>query len=377
MISVFFVGSNSINPSYSVLYDELRRRTEPDLRVVDVSDSTPDEIAALCASSELVAVDNFIKVADKLEPSSINSVILDRWRGADLYRAVWDTVARSGTRILYIASGWDLHWPGPDLDELLQRIHAIAWMFEKKPLALADLPPEYQDSWMEKYSDPLVNWTKVRDRIHVRIELIHSLDEAEFLARPRRRRWDACVAGDAYQTRQIAQTSAARAGLRLAPFRRLDALILMNTLRLSRIVAPAIASRLRNQLRWANQRFLVSRSRVNFVCGSGYRYPVRKFLEVPSARSTMVCLPCNGFSDYGFVDGKNVVVAAPQDFGAVAKRLLANDRQRDRLEGDAWNTVRRLHSTRRRVDDLIECMRRISRERLTSAQFIGGEFEIA
>src|SRR6185295_2582640 len=106
---------------------------------------------------------------------------------------------------------------------------------------------------------------------------------------------------------------------------------------------------------WANQRFLVSASRLNFVCGSGYRYPVRKFFEVPAGLSALICYPSTGFSDYGFVDGTNAVVTMPEDFGRAARLLLADGDRCARLAGNGFELARRLHSAERRADDLLAC----------------------
>ncbi len=121
---------------------------------------------------------------------------------------------------------------------------------------------------------------------------------------------------------------------------------------------------------------MIARSRISFVCGSGYKYAVRKFFEIPAARSAMIAYPCVGFEDYGFVDGENVIVALPEDAGHAARSLANNGSLRERLTKNAWEMVGRLHSAEKRVSDLLECMKRIEKGSLKGAQFINGKYEI-
>ncbi|MCS6947570.1 MAG: glycosyltransferase, partial [Steroidobacteraceae bacterium] len=265
---------------------------------------------------------------------------------------------------------------GLDLTELLPRIHAVAWLYEKRPVSREEVPESYCDTWMSHHANPMHTWEAVRSRVRIRIELPHSVAADEFLKVEKRRFWDACIAGDAYRTRLIAEDAARAAGLSLAPYRAIDRRILGATQKLSKVAGPVRASRLRNAARRLHQRWIVSHARLNFVCGSGYRYPVRKFFEIPAARSALVCYPCTGLSDYGFTDGVNCLYTVPEDFGRTARRLLQDESLRDRLERKALELVLKNHSVERRASDLIECFRRLRDGRLKTAQFIAGEYVI-
>jgi len=376
MITVLYAKSNSINPSYTVLYAELSRRIEADLRVLDVSSASIEQIEQHCRTSDLLVVDSFIRAANALNPAGLSSVMLLNWRGQDFYASVWHAATTAGAPVLYIASGWDLHWPGLDLEQLLPKLSGIAWTYERRPVTLPEVPAAYRDAWMAEQSDPIDNWEKVRSRVKTRIELIHSLDNSDFEAKNASPRWDVCIAGDTYMPRVLARRAALECGMKEAPIRFTDTAILRLTGKLPVLCGNLIASSLRNRLRQANQRFLTHRSAINFVCGSGYRYPVRKFFEIPAVRSAMLAYPCTGMRDYGFVDGEHYLQIAPEDFGREARKLLANESLRTRLIDNASEMVVRLHSAERRVDDLIECMRRMAAGRLRLASFHDGEFVI-
>ncbi len=376
MITVFYAKSNSINPSYTVLYEELSRREESDLRVVDVSSSSIEEIERHSKSSELVVVDNFIRAAPALNPTGLSSVMLKNWRGQDFYNSVWQAVTTAGTPVLYIASGWDLHWPGHNLEELLPQLAGIAWLYERKPTTLAEVPLSYRDAWMANQTDPMSNWEAVRSKVGIRIELIHSLGVDEFVSAPAKPSWDVCIAGDTYRPRVLADESARKAGLRVAPIRKADAAILFATGKLPAVAGNRVAALVRNRARQFGQRHFTQRSATNFVCGSGYNYPVRKFFEIPAAYSALIAYPCTGMRDYGFVDGEHYVEIAPEDYGREAQRLREDDTRRCKMAQKAWEMVSRLHSTTKRVDDLVECTRRMAAGRLRLAQFRDGEFII-
>lgn len=376
MITVFYAKANSINPSYTVLYEELSRRNEPDLRVFDISTLTIKKIDFLAKTSDLIVIDNFIYVANAINPKGFHSVMFEQWKGQNFYKEAFYCASNAGIPLLYISSGWDLHWPGPVLDQLLPSVTGIAWMFEQKPINRSEVNDAYRDSWMDTQVDPYENWNKVRNSVNVRIELTHSIGKTEFVKSNAKALWDVCIAGDTYRTRVIARQSANYLNLSEAPIRRIDPLINKTTAKLPPICGNRNASMIRNLLRQANQRFLTHRSKVNFVCGSGYCYPVRKFFEIPSVRSALIAFPFLGMSDYGFIDGKHFIEVAPEDFGSEAKKILSNENLRLEMIDNAWQLVMRLHSTDKRVDDLTKCMRLMAKGKLRLAKFYKGEFVI-
>lgn len=375
-IKVFFAGNVNLNRSYNVIYEQMAAYDSAILDVLDVSLLTFDYIRQQASEAELLVLDNSLWFAQIYDPKRLDSTILSNWRGREFYEDVFQSLTRSMCRKLYVASGWDLHWPGPNLDDLLPCIDGIAWLYEKKPVTVKELPEHYIDSWMKQHIDPLANWHKVRAMVPVRIELIHSLAPYEISAAPARNYWDTCVLGVSYLTRQIAIKSSAEQGLRIAPSTLIDNHILGMTERLPGLLGAVRTSRLRNRSRQLMQNVFARRSFVNFVCGSGLKYPVRKFFEIPAALSAMIAYPCTGFSDFGFKDGENVVVSTPEGFGKAARLLMNNSRLRDRIRKNAWQLIQEQHSVRKRVDDLIQCMQFLRRGELGSAQFVNGRFEI-
>jgi hypothetical protein len=249
-------------------------------------------------------------------------------------------------------------------------------MFEKPPLDLTTVPRKYVDRWMTSNGHGRGTWDLARETFPVRIEIPFSLTAQELKSVQVTQRWDACVAGAHYATRRIAQREIAAAGLSIAPYKLVNRSVVAATRVLSWITPAATASVAAIRLQQASQEFMVRRSRVNFVCGSGLGYPVRKFFEVPAAGSAMIAYPCSGFADYGFIDGENAIVAAPEDAGTVARRIVRDEKMRSGLTRRASEVMQTLHSVDRRAKDFLECLRRFDRGQLKNAQFVDGRFEI-
>lgn len=377
MISIFYLRHLNINPSYNVLFNALQKFVSPDLRILNVNDLTVDQIKRYASDSALLVVDNSLFMGKAYQRNSLSTVFIPNWKGQYFYEEVLEMLLeQAAVPRLYVASGWDLHWPGPEIERILARIDALAWMFEKRPVVLEEVQPQYRDSWMQRHDDPLENWHAVRHTVATRIELIHSLAFDEFYVPPKGKVWDVCIAGVRYSTRQIARQEVSRTDLCVAPYAKADAAATYTMRFLSRFVKPAAASQ--GWIRWRhqNQRILSSRSRMNFVCGSGLLYPVRKFFEIPAYQSVMVAMPCLGFNDYGFVDGINSVATAPEDAGRCLQDLKKNPRLQEQLRTRAFEVVQRLHTAEQRAQHLIECARRLLTGTLKGAQFVEGQFEI-
>jgi hypothetical protein len=219
-------------------------------------------------------------------------------------------------------------------------------------------------------------WNDIVRTFPVRVELPFALGPAEFRGQPPRHIWDVSVAGAPYRTRVIASGAIRAAGLSLAPYRELR--MTMSALdRILPYLLPAEgASMATIRLQQKSQRQMMASTPVSFVCGSGLAFAVRKFFETPAMQNAMVAMPCVGFEDLGFRDGEHAIVAAPDDAGHHARRLVNDADVRQRIAGGGFDLVRREHSTARRADQLIDCMQRLGRDQLKNAQYVRGRFEV-
>jgi hypothetical protein len=376
VITVFYVPTNNLNRTYTTLIKEFMRLAGPDFQVVNANAVECDVVQEMVKRSDLVVCDHSISYARDYEPETITTAPIGGWKGKAFFEDIWGSIVTAGCIRFYIASGWDLHWPGLNLDEI-QRFHAIAWAFEKCPISRRDVKPEYQDPWMAKHSDPLDNWHRVVNTVKSRLEFIHCLGEDEYTSRPRRKLWDFIVPGDTYATRLMVLTNAVEDGVSLAPYHQWDGFLTKEIMRKWIPLSVLNRSKLRNVIRQRDQKFLIERSKVTYVCGSGYRYTVRKFFEVPAAYATLLAFPSANFAQYGFIDGENFIATTPEDAARDCRKLLGNPSLMDRLRRRAYELVRREHSARKRAQDFLSCFHHLAQGKTVNAQFHAGKFVIS
>lgn len=368
----------SINAGFPHLLGYFGSGAIPSIATLDVTRATAAELQIALQAAEVVVIDQSVTNAATWTNANSNIYyhILDV-RPPEHYREVMHRVlAAPVARVLL--SNSDLHdTREPALQEwLAPHLDALFWLFEKEPPSLDEIPPQYREPWMEGVGCPRALWRDVARRFPVRVEAWFALAEEEVMSTRRRAIWQVAVPGAPYRTRTAAARSFAHAGLRQAPFRPLSKLLKGAGLAIQKTGVSSARSRALLRAHWQLQSQVLGRSTVSFVCGSGLRYPVRKFLEVPAQRSVLLAYPCVGLEDFGFKDGFNAVFTSPEDAGSAAAALMQNESLRTSLTATAVETVQRLHTVPRRAADLAECLLRLQHGTLKGAQFVEGRFQI-
>lgn len=379
MITFFLAEYQYLNPGMPLLYRELVRRTGHGVRVCNVTSLDSVQLEAVIASTSVVVVDTSIyNAATWAEPGKFSLYYILDQKPQPFYREVLDRLLAASAPKLF-ALYVDIHdKKNSALFETLRgKVDAICWNFEREPVAVASVPAAHRDAWLTLDHDPTGLWRKARDYFPIRIDLPFAIAEHEFSRSAPRHVWDLCVPGAPYQTRKIAASSARRAGLSVAPFQLPSRLVAAINARLLPAIMPtATASATAINIQQRLQRTLVTRAPINFVCGGPLMFPVRKFFEIPAARSAMVGYPCGELEDYGFRDGWNFVASTPEEAGRTTKGLLGKKDLMSQMAQRGFDTVRSLHSVSRRADQLIECIMRLREGRLNNARFVRGEFQI-
>lgn len=381
MITFFYARYHYLNRDLPCLYAHLASVPRPGVRVIDVTSAGEDAVAEAAQSSRVVVVDGTIvsaSISPNVNADLLFHIIGYERRGRAYYQAVLERLLEAPAALALMAFG-DLHdaSAAAAFARFSERGSALLWLFEKQPLAPSEVPEAYRDPWMAEAGDLTARWRETAKAFPVRVESWFSLSPDELERSRARRYWDVCIAGAPYRTRQVARQSVHAEGLSEAPYRNASRGLVAAGMVARRFPRRETASRGLIRLSIATQRALVARSRTAFVCGSGMNYPVRKFLEVTGAGIPMLTYPCQGFGDFGFADGVNTLVCAPEDAATAARRLLGDPALRERLATAAWETVSRLHSIRKRADDVVESLRRLGEGTLRNAQFIDGRFEIS
>lgn len=152
------------------------------------------------------------------------------------------------------------------------------------------------------------------------VPIVHFIGDGEFVFCPiRSRKYDWSVPGASYHARKIATSTLKSSDVSM---RNAKGILQKGAALSSRIgMRPYSHSFI---LELLNRTFsaAISDSRFAYTCGSALRFPIRKFFEIPALGSVLVCEPCHGFEGLGFIDGENAIICAPEQIGAVSRKLL-------------------------------------------------------
>ncbi|MBD62544.1 MAG: hypothetical protein CMD68_00475 [Gammaproteobacteria bacterium] len=66
----------------------------------------------------------------------------------------------------------------------------------------------------------------------------------------------------------------------------------------------------------------LKQTKFSYTCGSKLYFPIRKYFEIPTAGTLLVCEPCNGFESMGFIDGENSIISDPERLPSLGNELL-------------------------------------------------------
>jgi hypothetical protein len=379
LITIFYARFAFLNPGVPLFLKTLQERPPAGLRAIDVTVHAPDDVGRLAAESSTIAIDQSVEnAATWATPDQFSIYRIRGNRPPGHYAEIAENLWAADARRLFM-SNFDLHDTRipPLVEKYRGRMNAISWMFEKRPRATDDVPAAYRDPWMSKDHDPLTTWNLIRDAVPTRVELPFSVAEPEFAEQPPIARWDAGVPGAPYATRRIAMESFRAADVSCVPERAINRAATAVSRTLGFTLPSEAASLATIVLLQQLQRALVRSSALTFVCGSGVAFATRKFFEIPALRSPMLAYPCIGFEDYGFRHGENAIATLPEDAGRDARWLRARPEAADRIAREGQAMMRRLHRVDTRVNQFAECLRRLDRDDLHHAEFVGGQYEIS
>ena len=338
--------------------------------------------AAIAAAGLIFVDQSFLNALHGLPPSDVYQPEQPVARGVaeELFDAV---LSSSALRVLGLTCN-DLHWldvPGSlnfvasDLSGLAKNFHALVWSFEQWSEVIDGRLPLRHEDWMDTCGSPQANWKALASVIPARFDCPFALSEDEFRQAPARKFWDVSIIGAHYSTRAEALESAKAAGLKIAPYRRVHNV----TYKLIQCRKRLQSSKGNWEQRWRRRSmdFVAGRSAVNFACGGGVRYFVRKIPEFAALGCCVAAWPPAGLKHYGFEDGKNIAVCPePANFGEVARGLLPRKAAREALGRAARELVLAKHTVGVRAAQLTAWLRELSRGRLVRGAFHEGEFQI-
>ncbi len=105
----------------------------------------------------------------------------------------------------------------------------------------------------------------------------------------------------------------------------------------------------------------INRAKLFFTCTSIYGYTVKKYFEV-LACNTLLLAPCSEeILDLGLLPGVHFVEIDEKNFMDKADYYLKNDKEREEISRNGYNLVHSMHSTSKRIQQLIEMIQEIVR----------------
>lgn len=303
------------------------------------------------------------------------NMIMKKLKDKQHYIDAYETIINANTCKIFFINAIDLHSNWINL-ESFSKIDGLFWVYEKRPIAFNEVPPQYKECWINEQTDSAKIHDEINLRIKCRAEVPHSI--STFTGKIKKKFFDYSVPGCTYNTRIIAQKSFEHTNLRKAPYNTVEYVIANLLPYVAKTgISKSFINRHYINVRKFNYKFNIEHSSVSFVCGSGICVAVRKFFEIPSYRSLLLAYPCTGFHDYGFIDGVNCIETSPEDAGKTALKILKNTTLYEKIVKNGFEHILREHSLPNRLSQMFECIKRISKGQSINAQYINGKFEIS
>lgn len=116
-------------------------------------------------------------------------------------------------------------------------------------------------------------------------------------------------------------------------------------------------------------------TRCVYTARGGFGIPIRKFFEIPAAGALLMCSPCNGYEDLGFVPGKHYVAVEPEALPDVLTSWLKSPDAQDVARAGQALTLAR-HSLLARGAQIEQCLHAMKAGRFAGARWVQGEYVV-
>lgn len=201
------------------------------------------------------------------------------------------------------------------------------------------------------------------------ITALHYVVPSEFSFTPiHSRRPAVAVPGVEYHLRKEANMALRRAGIRVASKWYFHLYQVMNRLGIP-VYGTLWGLHLYNQF---FQRTL-KESRYVYTARGGFGLPVRKFFEIPAAGALMLCSPCTGYEDLGYVDGVHYHSVEPDDLPGLMNELTRTGEGHN-VAVAARKVTANNHSLQARARQIALCLEALAKGTYRGARWHRGEF---
>jgi glycosyltransferase involved in cell wall biosynthesis len=127
-----------------------------------------------------------------------------------------------------------------------------------------------------------------------------------------------------------------------------------------------------------NQTFVkkIGSVRYAYTEGSGFDYPIRKYFEIAAFGTILLCTPCAGFENLGFVDRMNAIVVDPDAIGDAVEWLQSSPARAQEIASAGRNLIWNRHSLHARGEQFARCLKSIAAGRFLGSGWDNGEFVV-
>ena len=116
-------------------------------------------------------------------------------------------------------------------------------------------------------------------------------------------------------------------------------------------------------------------SKAVVTCGSGLKYVVRKYFEIPAAGAVLVCYPCKGFEELGFVNNVNsIIINSPEEIVDVLENMQTESEYVQTIAKNGQKLVWDKHSFHARSLQLKESIEAIVENRFNGSYWYKGDY---
>lgn len=120
----------------------------------------------------------------------------------------------------------------------------------------------------------------------------------------------------------------------------------------------------------------IGNARYAYTDGSGFDALVRKYFEIPALGTILLCAPCAGFTNVGFVDGHNAILAECNHITDVIAELEARPEWAQQIANAGRQLIWEKHSIQARAKQFSECLYAIQSGNFGGSVWRDGSFQI-
>lgn len=116
-------------------------------------------------------------------------------------------------------------------------------------------------------------------------------------------------------------------------------------------------------------------SRYVYTARGGFGLPVRKFFEIPAAGALLLCSPCTGYRELGYLDGVHYLSVEPNDLPDLLQYLTRTGAGHDIAVAGRKVTACN-HSLKARAEQIALCLKALTSGAYKGARWRQGEFVV-